>query len=82
MSRVFVVFLLAAVAAMGQQYPITGSFFLFDRVLTAEQTKEELQQMRSLGMDTVVVFSVGMLEASAGDPTGYKVAANGLRYPS
>lgn len=82
MSRVFLVFLLAAVAAMGQQYPITGSFFLFDRVLTAEQTKEELQQMRSLGMDTVVVFSVGMLEAAPSDSTGYKLSGNGLRYPS
>ncbi len=82
MSRVLFVFLMATVAAMGQQYPITGSFFLFDRVLTAEQVKEELQQMRAVGMDTVVVFSVGMLEAAPSDPTGYKLSGNGLRYPS
>jgi uncharacterized repeat protein (TIGR01451 family) len=66
----------------GGSYPLLGSFLMFDRNLSAAQWNIELQSMASLGMNTLVILSVGSLQPNSGDPTGYSLSGVGLLYPS
>lgn len=66
----------------GQPYPLQGTFLNFYRNLTPELWALEFQHMKALDISTVVIAPVGRLRADAGDPLGYSLAPEGLRYPS
>jgi hypothetical protein len=67
---------------LGQAYPIQGTFLNFYRNLTPELWALEFEHMRAAGIDTVVIAPIGHLRADAGDPSGYSLSPEGLRYPS
>jgi hypothetical protein len=73
---------LAAGILAGQPYPIQGTFLNFYRNLTPELWAFEFQHMKALDISTVVIAPVGHLRADVGDPLGYSLAPEGLRYPS
>jgi len=66
----------------GQPYPIHGTFLNFYRNLTPELWALEFQHMKALDITTLVIAPVGHLRADPGDPSGYSLAPDGLRYPS
>jgi hypothetical protein len=63
-------------------YPLLGSFVSFDRDQSAAQWSAELNHMKSLGMNTLVLLSAGSLQPDSSDPTGYSLSGVGLLYPS
>jgi hypothetical protein len=66
----------------GQAYPIQGTFLNFYRNLTPELWALEFQHMKAVDIKTVVIAPVGYLRADIGDPSGYSLSPDGLRYPS
>jgi hypothetical protein len=82
LSKLVIAGFLAAGILSGQSYPIQGTFLNFYRNLTPELWELEFQHMKALDIDTVVIAPVGHLRADAGDPSGYSLAPDGLRYPS
>jgi hypothetical protein len=63
-------------------YPIHGTFLNFYRLLTPELWGLEFQKMKDFDIDTVVLISIGHLQPDAADPLGYRLAPDGLLYPS
>lgn len=81
--------------AQSIQYPIQGTFLNFYRDLTPELWALEFQSMKAADINTVIVVSVGRLEASSAqalscsvgsrsytDSSGYMLAPEGLLFPS
>lgn len=64
----------------GPAYPIRGTFLDFYRSLTPDLWALEFQYMKQINIDTIVIVSVGQLQANS-DGT-YGLSPNGLLYPS
>ncbi len=87
---------LIAPSSLPSAYPIQGTFLNFYRNLTPELWALEFQSMKSADINTIVIVSVGHLQASATqalscsvgasgsytDSSGYGLAGDGLLYPS
>lgn len=68
--------------AISGDYPLIGSYLNFYRNLGYDHWGIELDRMRQISMNTIVVVSVGALRPDAGDPLGYSLSGEGLLYPS
>jgi hypothetical protein len=73
---------LAAEASSSSPYPLRGSFLTFDRDMGREGWAKELNFMKQVEMETIVILSVGHLETNAADPLGYSPSSDGLLFPS
>ncbi len=94
--RALCLILLMAPSSFPAAYPIQGTFLDFYRNLTPELWSLEFRYMHADGIKTIVVVSVGHLQASTGQPSsctlpgsgaytddsGYSLAPDGLLYPS
>lgn len=65
-----------------RRFPIRGSFLHFYRDLSPELWAKELDGMRELDMDTIVIVAAGRLRTDTADLLGYSLAADHLIYPS
>ena len=68
--------------AISGDYPLMGSFLNFYRNLGQNQWGIEFDRMRQIGMNTIVIVSVGALRPHVPDPLGYSLSGEGLLYPS
>jgi Domain of unknown function (DUF4434) len=78
-------FLLFALAQMGfAQQKLSGSFFMFDRNLSQTETALELDKMHLVGMDKIILISVGHLSGPGVGSNGEctSLSSDGLLYPS
>lgn len=65
-----------------RRFPIRGSFLHFYRDLNRELWAKELDGMRELDMDTLVIVAAGRLRTDKADRLGYSLAPGHLIYPS
>ena len=70
----------SASSSPGPTYPIRGTFLDFYRALTPDLWALEFQYMKQINIDTIVIASVGQLQANS-DGT-YSLSPTGLLYPS
>ncbi|MCW5978975.1 MAG: DUF4434 domain-containing protein [Bryobacteraceae bacterium] len=71
-----------AAANADRRFPLRGSFLTFDRDMPHQQWAKELDFMKDVDMDTIVVLSVGRLRSNPSDPLGYSLSGQGLLFPS
>ena len=68
--------------ASSDSYPIRGTFLNFYRDLKPAEWEVEFQAMQDVGIETVVVSSVGRLRPDPGNPSRFNLSPEGLLFPS